>query len=183
MTKRSFRGNDSYGKLTLMTKDIISQQNLYDAALRYLQRYASSAENLRRVLERRVKRWEIRTKQKAPEETPAWIEASVEKCRTHGYVNDDSFAEQKIVSLRRQGRSRNYILRALQVKGINPETSGKFLNNDTEAELDAARRYVERRRLGKNTDPEARQKNLAKLVRAGFSLSVAKAALNDAGKS
>jgi regulatory protein len=155
-----------------------SEQNLYEAAIRYLERYASSAENLARVLERRIRRWEMRGQEKAPEDVTQWIDKAVQKCIALGYVNDDRYTEQKIVSLRRQGRSKMYILRSLQLKGVAVQTIARFLNGSEEDELQAAQRYVERRRLGKKRDDESRQKDLAKLVRAGFPLNVARRALN-----
>lgn len=161
-----------------MSGDTLTATKLYNAAIRYLQRYTSSSDNLRDVLQRRVKRWEIRTKQKAPDEAPQWIAAAVSKCLEYGYVNDAQYAEQRVQAFRRQGRSKMYILRALQLKGIDPETTQRLLGSDEEAELNAAKRYVQRRRLGKKTAPEDRQKDLAKLVRAGFALGVAKQALN-----
>src|SRR5690606_7601722 len=142
----------------------------YEAALRYLERYASSAENLRRVLQRRIKRWEIRTKEKAPLGADAWIESAVHKCVALGFVNDARYAEHRIASLRRQGRSTRYIQQALALKGVPQAVLRAQLASDAETEEEAARRYVQRRRLKRN------DKDLAKLVRAGFSLNVAKKA-------
>jgi regulatory protein len=150
-----------------------NEQNLYEAALRYLERYASSVENLRRVLRRRIKRWEIRTKEKASKDVEAWIESAVHKCVALGFVNDARYAEQMIASLRRQGRSKRYIQQALSLKGVPQAVLRAQLVDDAETEEEAARRYVQRRRLKRN------DKDLAKLVRAGFALSVAKKVLKE----
>ncbi len=153
--------------------DTTTERDLYDAAIRYLERYASSAENLRRVLARRVKRRELRTKEKAPPESDVWINEAVTKCVALGFVDDARYAEQKIAALRRQGRSRRYIQQALALKGVPQAVLRAQLIDDAETEEEAARRYAQRRRL-KDTD-----KDLAKLVRAGFSLNVAKKALKE----
>jgi regulatory protein len=147
---------------------MITQQKLYEAAIRYLERYSSSAANLRRVLQRRIKRFEFRTGEKSPAEAAQWIEIVVDKCIALGFVNDARYAENLIASLRRQGRSRRYIQQALSLKGVK-----SALPEDGEAEEEAATRLAKRRRLT-NTD-----KDLAKLVRAGFSLGVARKILKE----
>jgi regulatory protein len=173
-------GEDAVKKLYVPE---ITEQKLYEAAVRYLERYSSGVENLKRVLERRVKRFELRSKEKAPPETLSWISKAVSRCVSAGYVNDNTYTEQKIAALRRQGRSRNYIRQALQLKGISAEAITKFLSTDEADELAAAQRYVARRRLKNSTDSETQQKTLAKIVRAGFSLAVAKKALDTSSKA
>ena len=52
-----------------------------------------------------------------------------------------------------------------------------MLDHDPEMELAAALRTVKRKRLGQDITPEGRQKDLAKLCRAGFSFDIAQRAL------
>src|SRR5689334_24222 len=68
-------------------------------ALHYLGRYASSAENLRRVLLRRVRR-------RAPEAisaTAGLIEALVSRYRESGLLDDAAYAAARVQSLHRRG--------------------------------------------------------------------------------
>ena len=149
---------------------------IYNSAVYYLQRYGSSVANLRHVMQRKLLRAQMRG-ETVPPEARNWIEQAIEKCLKFNFVNDDNFAEQKILSLQRQGRSQTFIARTLQQKGIDAVTVKKFLPQDDEADNHAARRYVQRRRLGRDLTPEGRRKDLAKLLRAGFGLKAAKAAL------
>lgn len=152
----------------------LGSASFYDAAIRYLERYASTADNLRRVLARRVKRWEMRTGDTAPPECAAWIDAAVASCVASGFVDDDRFIEQKIMSLRRAGRSARYIQQSLMQKGADARAVAAALaadDNADDTELAAAVRMVKRKRM---VDDD---RNLARLVRAGFSMKIARAAL------
>lgn len=161
----------------------LKESYFYNAALHYLQRYASSAENLRRVLHRKAMRKKLRGEE-IPEEATLWIEKAVEKCISYNYVDDRIFAASKAQSMRRQGKPSMVIARTLQQKGIENELISEIMGEpDPEIELAAAIRTVERKRLGRDTSPEGRQKDLAKLCRAGFSFQLAKAALEaDSGE-
>lgn len=158
----------------------ISPTSLYNSAVYYLQRYAASSGYLREVMQRKMKRWQMNGLE-IPSEALQWIDEVVEKCINLGFVNDRLYAESKVNELRRAGRSHSYITRALQQKGVSNELLAEFLGHDSEAELTAARRHIQRRRLGRDTTPEGKQKDLARLARAGFSLAVAKQALQSTG--
>lgn len=169
-------GNALYTLVMFKPRAALSETRIHDAALHYLQRYAASEVQLRRVLERKLVRARLRGED-VPAEAAGWIEKSIQKCLANGFVNDRTYAEQKIQSLRRQGRSQAFIIRTLQQKGVQTELVQDLLPSDDESDLTAARRYVARRRLGRDPGPEAVQKDLARLMRAGFSLRVARAAL------
>lgn len=167
----------------------LSESYFYNAAVYYLQRYAAPAAQLRRILQRKVLRASHRGEE-IPAAAPQWIEKAVEKCIAMGFVNDRVFAEQKARSLHRQGRARNVIATTLQQLGVDRELVGEILHEVLDAdenvapgdsELAAARRTVQRKRLGRDPDPEARRKDLAKLLRGGFSMSIARRALESAG--
>lgn len=87
------------------------------AALHYLDRYGSSRENLKRVLERKVMR-AARELELDPGDFDAMIEAVVARCAASGLVNDRLFAESRIASERRKGRSARRIGAVLAAKGI-----------------------------------------------------------------
>jgi len=156
----------------------LTEQYFYNSAVHYLQRYASTAINLKRVLERKVMRAKMRGDD-VPVDTEQWIEKAVDKCVKHQFVNDKIFTEQKINSLRRQGRAHSFISTTLQQKGVEKEMLHEMLESNPELELEAALRTVKKKRLGRDQTPEGRQKDLAKLCRAGFSFDVAQRALSN----
>jgi len=156
----------------------LTESYFYNSAVFYLQRYSSTAAGLKRVLERKVLRNKMRGGE-VPDEVPQWIDKAVEKCVTLKFIDDKVFTEQKINSLRRQGRSNSVIASTLQQKGVEKEMLHEMLQSSPETELEAAIRTVKRKRLGKDETPEGRQKDLAKLCRAGFSLDVARRALSN----
>jgi regulatory protein len=136
------------------------------AALRYLARYASSVENLRRVLARKT-------------EDGAAIEAVIAKCARLGLVDDRSYAAGRSASLARAGASRRSIAERLRAKGVDPETIREALAEASD--LAAACALARRRRLGpyrRAAEREAfREKDLAVFARAGFPLGVAREVL------
>ena len=83
-------------------------------ALHYLERYASSAENLRRVLMRRVRRHSPQT---APQ-VAALIDALVARYRESGLLDDAAYAAGRVQSLHRRGDSLQAIRARLAAKGV-----------------------------------------------------------------
>lgn len=164
----------------------ISAQYLENAALYYLQRYASSAENLRRVLLRKVKRSSDFHKTD-PEPFYPVIDDMILRYERSGLLNDKGFAEAKVASLRRQGQSRQAILAKLQAKGltradIEAALAQAAAEHAEDAEMTAALAFIRRKKIGRYAkapagDPKARQKELAAMGRAGFSYELARAAL------
>lgn len=156
----------------------ISRQYLENAALYYLQRYATSAANFRRVMRRKIQR--SCTFHKAdPEAFYPFVEDLVTRYISAGLLNDKGFAEARVSSLRRQGRSRNAITAKLAAKGLSKDDVANALEgHDDEAELEAALKLVKRKKLGHATEPKLKQKELAVLGRAGFSYETARAALS-----
>lgn len=150
-------------------------------ALRYLERYAGSTERVRRVLARRVKR-SVAELGTDLEEGLRAIDEVVAKLRRLGYLDDARFAGSRTRSLRKRGKSRRAVRAALSAQGVEPEVIERALGDeDEEAELEAARAFVKRRRLGPHRAEDAReaerQKDLARLARAGFSYAIAARAL------
>jgi len=164
----------------------ISKTYLENAALYYLQRYATSAGNLRRILLRKVKR-SCTFHQVPVEDFVPLVDELVARYMSVGLVDDKSFAQAKVTSLRRQGHSGRSIIARLQVKGLSAKQIEAALKNVDEehedAEMSAARAYARRKRLGSYrkkpvTDPKDLQKELAAMGRAGFSYEIARRALS-----
>lgn len=152
----------------------LSEQSLTNAALFYLRRFSASRKGLTQVLERKVRRY-IREKGGDFETAKPLIDQVVSRMVSTGYVDDARLAEAKTASLHRQGKSSRVIRLKLEQKGIERELAAQSSSTTPERELEAARTLVRKKKLG--ADPERRRKDLAVLMRAGFSYDVAKRAL------
>ncbi|PVB62775.1 RecX family transcriptional regulator [Labrenzia sp. 011] len=154
---------------------IPTEDRLTRSAVHYLERYASSAANLRKVLERKVLK-ACMAHERDPGEFSALIDAVVEKCCQSGLVNDLAYAETKTAGLRRRGGSRRKIEAKLSAKGVDRDIIRTVLNNDGQDDLSAAFIFARRRRLGpfRTDDKDRRDKDMAALCRAGFSYDVAR---------
>jgi regulatory protein len=147
-------------------------------ALGYLGRYASSAENLRRVLMRRVRRH-------APEAVqPArpLIEAILTRYREAGLLDDAAYAAARATSLHRRGGSLMVIRTRLMAKGVAGEVVasavGSLQELGPDPDLAAACAFARRRRLGPFRRAAAdRARELAAFARAGFGRRIAEAVL------
>lgn len=151
------------------------------AALYYLERFASSSENLKRVLKRKIDR-RAKARGENAAEFYALIDPLVERYVASGLVNDAVYAQAQVASLRRRGGSKRMIAAKMQVKGIKGEALEAAISADDTDELQAAKNYARRRRLGKwrtKAREDFHEKDLAALARAGFSYTHAKQALEE----
>lgn len=172
----------------------ITPRYLENAALYYLQRYASSAGNLRRVLTRKVDR-SCQFHGTPPDEFYPVIDALVARYEKSGLLNDTLYAEGRTASLRRQGKSRQAIAANLKVKGLAPDIIQQALDSvdgdraDTTlpAELAAALKLARKRKIGRfnpkpESDPLLRRKQQMRemgiMARGGFSYDIARQALD-----
>jgi SOS response regulatory protein OraA/RecX len=167
---------------------LLTEAGLVRSALWHLGRRALTEVELRRALDKKVKR-AAATHGPTPQ-AGAWIDAVLARCADALFVDDARVARARVEGLRAAGASRRKIAQKLQLRGVAAalvqdtvaavdadRASGR--SDDEEAvdpELLAAIRCVEKKRLlGKDT-----QKALAALGRQGFSCTVAKAALSNA---
>jgi regulatory protein len=163
----------------------VSAEYLDRAALYYLERFASSSVNLRRVLLRKVVR-SAEAHGTDAAEGQRLVDALIERYLRAGLIDDHAYAANKAASLRRRGTSRYGIRGKLALKGVDAELIGQTLERlDAETgdgELAAACALVRRRRLGPYRAPGARvdhhRKDLATLARAGFGLAMARRVLS-----
>jgi regulatory protein len=158
----------------------ITPEYLDKAALFYLERYASSAENLARVLMRRVEK-AARAGISDRDEGRRLVDALVERYRARGLLDDRTYAEGRAKSLLRQGRPRAAIARRLAAKGVGSDAIdqalGSLKEESPDPDLSAVIAFARRRRLGPwrlKDRAEFRERDLAALGRAGFSYELAR---------
>ena len=157
----------------------ITREELEKAAAFYLERYASSRENLRRVLLRRVAK-AARGDETAAEPGRAEVEALIARYLAAGLLDDRRYAEAKAAALARGGGSRFQIRGKLMQKGVGRDEINEAiaaLDGNEGSERAAACALIRRKRLGPyrpSADRAAfRHKDLAALARAGFALDLA----------
>ncbi len=158
---------------------------LENAALHYLSRYATSAENLRRVMMRKVDR-SARFHDTDAEEGQVHVEDMIRRFMASGLLNDAAYARARAESLHRRGNSARMIRSKLRQKGVAQDVIGLALEalgeDAAETELAAAAAYARRRRFGpyaaRKPSADQREKQLAALSRAGFSYDVARRVLD-----
>ena len=165
---------------------------LEEWALSYLGRYSSTAENLRQVLRRRVRRRLMaegsHDRESAASAGPL-IDALVARYRETGLVNDAAYAAGRARSGVARGRSLRRIAAGLAAKGVGAADAAAAIealrDETTDPELAAACAFARRRRLGPfRTDARPRERShdlhtaeLATFARAGFARRTAEAIL------
>jgi len=154
-------------------------------ALGYLERFSSSAENLRRVLRRRARR---RTSD--PEtlrEVGGLVDALVARYRDSGLIDDAVYAAARARGRLKRGEPLRKIAAGLAAKGVDADDRASALAGLRETmpdpDLAAACAFARRRRLGPfrrapaHREPTNRQRELAVFARAGFARREAEAVL------
>lgn len=168
----------------------ITQSYLENAGLYYLERYASSAANFRRIMRRKIDRSAKYHEQEADDFYPM-LESIITRYRESGLLNDELYSFSKVRSLRQRGNSERMIYAKLIAKGLNTEQIAQALeeyardqNVDSTADIEyaAAEKYARKRRLGPYRQPQDREryeKDMAAMARAGFSFDIVKSVLGD----
>jgi regulatory protein len=158
----------------------ITPAYLEAAALYYLERFASSAANFRRVLQRKVRRSALHWGDDPAQFAPL-IDQLLERYQAAGLIDDQRYAEAKVASERRRGRSARAIAQRLAAKGVAGDITRKVLDEDEGDDATAARAFARRRRLGpyrNSKRAEYRDKDLAALGRAGFAYEIARSVVD-----
>jgi len=158
----------------------ITESSLRNIALYYLQRYASSRENLKRVLMRRVYR-AAQFHETDISEAEIWVDTLVDSLAKSGAVDDRLYAEGRMRALFRRGTSPRTIANRLREKGVADELIEQTLSVLKQESADpnflAAVKLAKRRRLGPYQPIERREdrktKDLSALARAGFDYQTA----------
>ena len=173
-----------YNKLESQKKKVprkATSKSLENAGLYYLQRFSSSSENFRRVMMRRVKR-SVQYHNTNLEEGAKIVDQLISRFIKTGLLNDLQFAEIRVASLRRRGLSKRLIRAKLMERGFPVgviNESLELLESDKEnPELAASIIFSRKRRLGPFRETldkrdDFREKDMAKLARAGFNYNIA----------
>jgi regulatory protein len=155
-------------------------------ALSYLGRYASSADNLRRVLRRRVLRrlGDGENRDAAAAEADGLIDALILRYRAAALLDDAAYAAVRARRDLARGRSLRRIAAGLAAKGVARDDAAaavaKLREGIADPDLAAACAFARRRRLGpyRTTRAEGdRRRELAAFARAGFNRQAAEAVL------
>jgi regulatory protein len=150
-------------------------------ALAYLGRFASSAENLRRVLLRRVRRRPAAGSEVVQAAVPL-IDALVERYRHSGLLDDAAYAAARAHSLHRRGEASAKIRARLAAKGVERSVAAEAVRGlgaeIPDPDLAAACAFARRRRLGPYRRAATdRARELGAFARAGFDRRVAERVL------
>ena len=157
----------------------LTSRKLEELALSYLNRFDCSARKLQQHLQGRAR------KLQGGAQAAQWIAEIIERYRASGMLDDARFARNLTSQLGARGKSQRAIAQKLAVRGVPSDLATELLANrkrdEPGAELDAARAYVRKRRLGPFRAAEQRDayrhKDLASLARQGFSFEIARQAL------
>jgi regulatory protein len=171
----------------------ITERSIENAALFYLQRFATSAENLKRVLMRKVYR-SARVHGTGPDgavedgavkDGAGIVDRVIGRLLRAGLLDDHKYAEARAVTLHRRGMSAGRIRGRLVQKGVDAEAAQSALAalaaetapDPAGVDLSGAVNLARRRRLGPFRLPadraRMREKDLAALARAGFGYHLA----------
>lgn len=158
----------------------ITPDSLGRIALHYLERYATSSENLRRVLIRRIRR-SAEAHDTDPDEQMPHVDALIVRYQQAGLLDDQAYARMRAESLHRRGTSGRMIRMKLAAKGVPSDAIDDALESLTElvanADLSGACNYARRRRIGPwrlRDRTDYRDRDLAALARQGFSYTIAR---------
>ena len=159
------------------------RRRLRNKALHYLERYSSTEAKLTEILKRFAAR---KITGYSDEEVAPHIHHIVRHYADLGYIDDRAFAESKWQAGLRNGRSPQMLAQKLKHAGVNDDIIQALRTQGAETadtELHAAIISARKRRIGPfaktpPADYAEFQKQMARLVRAGFSLSVARTVMN-----
>jgi regulatory protein len=156
----------------------VSRAGIEASALRYLERFDCSRAKLRQVLSARIAK-AARAGVAEAASAPAIVEELLARYQSSGLLDDQRFARNFAARQRERGTSGRMIEQKLRARGISAELVQQLLprGESASSELDAARAFARRRRLGPHRKPDLRdayrRKDLMALARAGFDYDTA----------
>lgn len=166
----------------------ITATYLHNSGLYYLQRFAASSNQFRRVMQRKIDNSCRTHTEQDPEECKKLLDTLIETFQRTGLLNDEMYATGAIRSLRQRGMSTRAIMAKMTVKGVPSDLIQKTLEEiDSIREIDpnlrGAIKYARRRRIGpylppdKVIDEAMTNKHMSGMARAGFDFETARRVL------
>lgn len=167
----------------------ITERYLYNSGLYYLQQFASSKQNFKTVMKRKVKRSCLHHKDQDYDSYAKMVDDLADQFEEQGLLNDDAYIRGMVTSLRRRGLSSRAIVTRMKHKGIESDKTQTALEtHDLEscesardADILAALTYCRKKRIGpffeKQNKEEVFEKWLASLGRQGYSYDTARSVL------
>ena len=151
----------------------ITKSRLQNIALYYLQRFDTSTQKLREVLQKRVNDYVRFDKEFNRCEAYLWIEELLEKFTDCHYLDDARFAENKMRSYLAAGKSKRYIKNKLKEKGVSEGIIGECFEEAEYNPWEVILNFAKKKQIGgfrkdEENRREMRQKDMGTLVRAGF---------------
>jgi regulatory protein len=159
----------------------ITRSSLENAALYYLGRFATSSQNLRHVLLRRIER-AAKHHDTDVQACAGLVDELIRRYLESGLLDDHAYGRAQAASLNRRGKS----VRAIRMRLLQKSVPGPIIDDILNAlasevgepDLAAAIAYARRRRIGPyriaDRPPENKDKEMAALARSGFSYSLAR---------
>ena len=145
-------------------------------ALSYLSKYNSTTNNLIRILNNKLQRSKIEKNKKLFLKKS--INNIIEELESRKILNDDIYTINKIESLYLQGKSEFFIISILQKKGIDKLTAKEkiieFEKNNPDWQIKAAKIFAKKKKIGKSGVVKNKNKDIAKMARAGFNYNLIK---------
>lgn len=140
-------------------------------ALRYVERFATTRGKLAAYLARKVR-------ERGWTGAAADPAALAERMAELGYINDAMFAEARARSLARRGYGVRRVSQALRAAHVGATDAAPALEQSAEEALQSALALARRRRFGPYAhapaDERTRERQIAAMLRAGHSLSLAR---------
>lgn len=162
----------------------ITKDRLHNVVAAYLERFTAPRAHIRRLLLKRIdKAIGVHGGERSAFEP--WLDEVLDTFVRLGVIDDDRYAESRARTLVAGGRSGRNISSRLYAKGVKSDTIAAAMATvaeDGDPNVRACAAYVRRRRMGPFRDPASRvaerEKDLARLGRAGFPYGIARETLD-----
>ena len=164
----------------------ITETYLHNSALYYLQRFAASSAQFRKVMQRKIDLSCRHHTDQNPEDCQVLLDKLVTRFQENGLLNDGTYARGMVITLRRRGMSERAIFMKLQNKGLSEaqikgaveDFNTENETNTAESEYRAALKLARKKRVGPYAVAEFEyDRALSAFARAGFSFDVARRVL------
>lgn len=164
----------------------ITETYLHNSALYYLQRFAASSAQFRKVMQRKIDLSCRHHTDQNPEDCQVLLDKLVTRFQENGLLNDGTYARGMVITLRRRGMSERAIFMKLQNKGLSEaqikgaveDFNTENETNTAESEYRAALKLARKKRVGPYAVTEFEyDRALSAFARAGFSFDVARRVL------